>query len=213
MIADVVFLEWEILRFHRLKANLTNATIHKALEELLPDLLDHELCSEELEEAVIEFLQKKNLIGDKEKHYFQKLARRCARNEADAIEEFYQLLDGTGLDIRNFRAVAEVQKAKKLARAYGRREPAAIEQVNELLAAKDRSMQDLISKGLTETIGKIERIDRLITIAESRRNASLREIDRRRAVLGATLRRSVQEIEDGEFEVIETAPAKRKNAA
>jgi hypothetical protein len=30
----------------------------------------------------------------------------------------------------------------------------------------------------------IERIDRLPTIAASRRNASLREIDRRRAVLG-----------------------------
>ena len=59
----------------------------------------------------------------------------------------------------------------------------------------------------------IERIDHLITIAENRRNASLREIDRRRAVLGESLRRSVQEIEDAEFEVIETTPAKGKNAA
>ena len=51
---------------------------------------------------------------------------------------------------------------------------------------------------------------RLATIAESRRNASLHEIERRRAVLGETLRRSVQEIEDGEFEVIETTPPKEK---
>ena len=36
----------------------------------------------------------------------------------------------------------------------------------------------------------------------------LREIYRRRAVLGETLRRSVQEIEDGEFKVIETTPTK-----
>ena len=56
----------------------------------------------------------------------------------------------------------------------------------------------------------IERIDRLATIAESRRNASLHEIERRRAVFGETLRRSVQEIEDGEFEVIETTPPKEK---
>jgi hypothetical protein len=47
----------------------------------------------------------------------------------------------------------------------------------------------------------------------SRRNASLREIDRRRAVLGQTLRRSVQEIENGEFKVIDTTPAKGKDAA
>ena len=40
-----------------------------------------------------------------------------------------------------------------------------------------------------------------------------REIERRRAVLGETLRRSVQEIEDGEFEEIETTPAQGKNAA
>ena len=56
-------------------------------------------------------------------------------------------------------------------------------------------------------------VDRLITIAESRRNASLHEIERRRAVLGETLRRSVQEIEDGEFDVIETTPAEGKNVA
>jgi hypothetical protein len=41
----------------------------------------------------------------------------------------------------------------------------------------------------------------------------LREIDRRRAVLGETVRRAVQEVEEGEFKVIETTPAKGKNAA
>ena len=64
-----------------------------------------------------------------------------------------------------------------------------------------------------EQLEYIERIDRLTTIAENRRNALLNEIERRRALFGATLRRSVQEIEDGEFEVIETTPAKGKNAA
>ena len=53
----------------------------------------------------------------------------------------------------------------------------------------------------------IERIDRLATIAESRRNASLHEIDRRRPILSETLRRSVQEAEDPE-KVIETTRAK-----
>ena len=61
-------------------------------------------------------------------------------------------------------------------------------------------------------LDKIERIDRLITIAENRRNAMLREIDRRRAVLGQGLRRQVEEVE-GEFEVIEKAPLEAKSAA
>jgi hypothetical protein len=74
-------------------------------------------------------------------------------------------------------------------------------------------MDDLVAESLVEQLDDVERIDRLTTLAESRRNTSLREIDRRRAVLGETLRRSVQEIEDSEFEVIETTPAKRKHAA
>jgi hypothetical protein len=74
-------------------------------------------------------------------------------------------------------------------------------------------MDAFMADGLSQKLNDIERIDRLIGVAESRRNASLHEIERRRAVLGETLRRSVQEIEDGEFEVIETTPAKGKNAA
>jgi hypothetical protein len=73
----------------------------------------------------------------------------------------------------------------------------------------DRSM----ANALVQKLDNIERIDRLITTAESRRDASLREIERRRAFLGETLRRSVQEIEDGQFEVIEPTPAEGKNAA
>ena len=74
-------------------------------------------------------------------------------------------------------------------------------------------MDGFMAHALAEKLDDIERIDRLTTIAESRRNASLHEIDRRRAVLGETLRRNVREIEDGEFEVIETTPAQGKNVA
>ena len=65
---------------------------------------------------------------------------------------------------------------------------------------------------IVNELDNIERIDRLITIAESRRNTMLREIDRRRAALGQALRRQVEEVE-GEFEVIEKAPAEQKSAA
>ena len=69
-----------------------------------------------------------------------------------------------------------------------------------------------MANALREKIDDIERIDRLTAIAESRRNAALREIGRRRAVLGETLRRSMQEIEGGEL-VIEPTAAEGKNAA
>ena len=74
---------------------------------------------------------------------------------------------------------------------------------------RDR-LHQIMADGLTANIDQIERIDRLISIAETRRNASLREIDRRRSVLANALRRNMQQVEEGEFEVIETTRAEGK---
>jgi butyrate kinase len=96
---------------------------------------------------------------------------------------------------------------------YARRKPEAIAQVNEALSDAGVSIEALIVDALPKKLDDIERIDRLTTVAESRRNAMLHEIERRRAILGETLRRSVQEIEHGEVEVIETTPVNGKGAA
>jgi hypothetical protein len=71
----------------------------------------------------------------------------------------------------------------------------------------------MMARGWTNAIDEIERIDRLMTIAETRRNDSLHEIDRHRAALGEAVRRNVQEVEDAEFEVIETTRREGKSAA
>jgi hypothetical protein len=59
----------------------------------------------------------------------------------------------------------------------------------------------------------LEQIDRLTANVENRRNTMLREIDRRRTVIGEALRRSIKEVEDAEFQVVDPTPAKRKTAA
>jgi hypothetical protein len=94
-----------------------------------------------------------------------------------------------------------------------RREPNAVTLVDELLSNASMSIDALTVDALGDEFDYIERIDRLTTVAESRRNASLHEIDRHRAMLGEALRRSVQEIEDAEFKVIETTPAQGKDTA
>ena len=109
------------------------------------------------------------------------------------------------------RDSARARKGKELVQEYVRREPDAVTLIHQLLTGAGESMDGLTANALAGHLDDIERIDRLTTIAESRRNVSLHEIDRRRAVLGETLRRSVQEIEDGEFKVIETTPAKGRN--
>ena len=210
-IADVVSLEWEVLRLRRLKWSLIRARGLEALEDFLGENLDYDLYSEHFADDLAEILQD-NLPED-QANSAQTLAHKCARNEADAVDKVKKILDGIGLNMDQVLDDAKGRKAKELVQEYVRREPDAVTLVHELLADAGVSMDGFMADALVQKLDDIERIDRLITIAESRRNASLHEIERRRAVLGETLRRSVQEIEDGEFEVIETTPAQGKNAA
>jgi hypothetical protein len=208
--ADVVSLEWEVLRLHRLKWSLIRARGLAALEEFLRDKLDYDLYSEDFADDLAEILRD-NLPEDQAEDA-QTLARECAQNRGDAIDKVEKILaDIRGLD--NILDDAQANKAKELVQEYVRHEPDAVTLVHELLTGAGESLDNFMAEALAKKLDDIERIDHLITIAETRRNASLHEIDRRRAVLGETLRRSVQEIEDGEFEVIETTPAKGKNAA
>jgi hypothetical protein len=196
-----VSLEWEVLRLRRLKWSLIRARGLEALEDFLGENLDYDLYSDDFADDLAEIIQDKTL------------ARECAQNEADAVEKVKKILFGRLLDMDRILERAKRCKAKELVQEYVRREPDAVTQVHELLTDAGVSMDGFMADALAEKLDDIERIDRLATIAESRRNASLHEIERRGAVLGETLRRSVQEIEDGEFEVIETTPAQGKNVA
>src|SRR5262249_39909563 len=132
------------------------------------------------------------------------LVHRCAENERDAVDKVNQILDGIDLDMDTILQRARDRKAKELMEDYVQRKPGTIKLIHELLAKAGSSIDALMVRALREKLDDIERIDRLTTIAETRRNVMLREIDRRRAVLSEALRRQVQEVE-GEFEVVEKA--------
>jgi hypothetical protein len=211
-IEDVVALEWEVLRWRRLKSSLIRARGLKALESFLRDQLDYDLYREHFEDNLREILQD-NLEEGQGEDVAQRLAQACARNEPDAVDKVTEVLAGIDLTMDGILYRARVRKAEELAQEYTRREPGAVKLIHELLARASLSIEALMVENLAEKLDYIERIDRLTTIAESRRNASLREIDRRRAVLGEALRRNVQELEDGVFRLIEMTPAKGKDAA
>jgi hypothetical protein len=99
---------------------------------------------------------------------------------------------------------ARDRRVKELGKEYSRRESDAVTLIDELLTGTGKSIDFLMAEALAENLDYVERIDRLTAIGESRRNASLHEIDRRRPVLGERLRRSVQQIEHDELEVIDT---------
>ena len=211
-IADLVFLEWEVLRWRRLKSILIQARGREALQRFLIEQFESNcaLHDEYVEDYVAEIL--KNKLPEHKAHA-ERLATECARNDPRVVNKLNSVLDGFGLDSETILDEARADKAKELVQDYVRREPNAVTLVDELLTNAGISIDALTIDGLCENFDHIERIDRLITIAESRRNASLHEIDRHRATLGGALRRSMQEVEDAEFKVIETTPTKGKNAA
>jgi hypothetical protein len=64
----------------------------------------------------------------------------------------------------------------------------------------------LMAAALDENLYSIERIERLTALAEARRIAALRELDRHRAVFADGARRVLSSIEDAEYNVIEHQP-------
>jgi hypothetical protein len=202
-INDVVVLQWEVLRWRRLKLSLISTRVLEALTRFVDQNLL--LYAKDLTEAV-------QNLGNDQKKELAKLAGAWERNEPDADGKLEAFLDAAGVEA-DIGDRIEREKTKKLVEGYSRREPWAVEEVQELLDAAGRTMDSLVAEVLQFQLDKIERLDRLITIAETRRNASLKEIDRRRAALSQALRQSVQEVEDAEFNEIETTTTKRKSAA
>jgi hypothetical protein len=204
LVADLVALEWDVLRWRRLKVGLLQTRELRMLTDFLSGrALDYDLYREHFENDLQQVLQDK--LEKDQADVAQTLAHDCAEGKPDAIDKVKSILERAGLDVFKILKRAKTRKAEELAVEYVRHEQAAAKLVHELLAEAGTSLESLISETLLNgnNLDYIERIDRLTTIAEGRRNASMREIDRRRAILGEKLRRSLQEIEADEFKVIE----------
>jgi hypothetical protein len=217
-IADLVALEWEVLRWRRLKSSLIRARGLNALKHFLEDNLDYEQYADHFEAYLTEILQ--DNLPEEQVDSAQALASKCARNEAGAVDKVNGILDRIGLTMDKILDEARANKAEHLVQEYARGKSDVVALIRKLIAGAGLQIDGLVADALIERefrattlLDYIERIDHLTMIAERRRNASLHEIDRHRTVLGETLRRSVQEIEDREFKVIETTPAKGKDAA
>jgi hypothetical protein len=210
-ISDVVSLQWEVLRWNRLKSRLIQARWITELEVFLGNNLRDDLWAEHFADELSANLQ--SILPRDQAEHARTLADKYARNEAKVIDEVDKLLARVSVKAYDIINRAQALKAEELVQEYSRGEPEAVTLVDEHLSDAGVTVDTLMARGLVEKLDDIERIDCLTSIAENRRNASLREIERRRAVLGEALRRVVPEIEDGEFKKIQTPSAKGKNAA
>jgi hypothetical protein len=208
LVDDVVSLEWEVLRWRKLKSALMRARGLKALESFLRVHLDYSAYRDKYEDFLTDILQE-HLPEDQAKT----LAHKSALSEPEADEEVEEILLSTDRRMDVLLDDAKNDKAQELAQEYAQHDRNAVALVDELLERRGTNMNTLVADALAENFEDIERIDRLTTLAEGRRNASLREIDRHRLVLGESLRRTVQQIEESGSALIELAPSKGQEAA
>src|SRR5262245_17695695 len=209
LLADAVTEQWWVLRWRRQKSTLLRVCQREALERFLKAELDYDLYADDFADDLTRTLE--DNLPENQAGIAERLARACAWNnrDADAKENVAEILEYAGLpDMTEMLNSARARKAEELAQNYVACEPDAVAVVNKIFDRANKNIEDLMADQLTTILDEIDRIDRLATVAESRRNANLREIDRRRAVLGEALRRRVQEVEDAEFQVVEQRVAK-----
>jgi hypothetical protein len=103
-------------------------------------------------------------------------------------------------------------EAETLAEASAVHKSDEAEQVDKTLASAGLSMDAVMAQTLSHKLDDIERIDHMTAIAEARRNATLREIDRHRETLGQKLRRAVPQLEDAQLRVLESPSIDGTNA-
>jgi hypothetical protein len=206
LVDDVISLEWELLRWRRLKTSLMRARGLEALERFLCGHLDYNTYLETAVHRLADILQK-SVPQEQAKI----LAHDCAWNKPEAVERVNRILGSTGRHLDPILNDAKANRAQQLVQEYVQRDPDAVTLVNGLLEGVGMSVDTLVADALAENLEYVERIDRLTTIAEGRRNASLREIDRRRVLLGETLRQALREVEARHHKLLEP-PAKGEAA-
>jgi hypothetical protein len=98
-------------------------------------------------------------------------------------------------------------QAETLAEGWAARKSDVVDEVNKTLTSAGLSTDSILAQTFSLKLNDIERIEHMTALEEARRNATLREIDRHRQTLGQKLRRAAQQLEDGQFRVIESTPA------
>jgi hypothetical protein len=98
----------------------------------------------------------------------------------------------------------EVLSQPDLANEWAAGNATARRQFAEMLGKADLTMNDVMAEALAKEIEAFERLDRILASLEARRNNALREIGRHREALGAAIRQAVDDVQDAEFQDVET---------
>lgn len=132
------------------------------------------------------------LLGDEEQTDYEELYARISEavQPADILEEIWicDIADLTWEVLRLRRMKASLIDASSIRRLGG---PGA------------RVLEKYEIQPVSQALNQIEQIEHMTAMAETRRNNAMREIERHRATFADALRRNVQQIEEGECQVVD----------
>jgi len=182
LVADIVALEWEVLRWRRLKRTLMRQVALKALERFLIDRLEsnYALHEEHFQSYLTEIL--KNNLPPEQADSAETLAAECTPNTDEANDKLGKVLSSLGLG-NNVLDDARADKAKELAHEYVRGERDAVTLVNELQTPQGPDELATILSGKAKKLLAMDRYERR---ALSRRKFAIRAFDAARARTATT---------------------------
>jgi hypothetical protein len=217
---DSVSQEWENRRCRRLITGLLRDCQRQALQRFLKGKLDRGVYSDVFAEYLSDELREH--LPEDQGDVVPTLVEKYVGNDPDAIGKVNAILDGKVMNAARILDLARTIKEREIAQEFFQKKRSATSLVRKLLAEAATSLDALLAHTLLAStanpdphggyaapdyLGFIERLDRLATAAQRRRDACLLEIDRRRASLRQVLRRSGPEIEGMDYKRIENGPA------
>jgi hypothetical protein len=106
-----------------------------------------------------------------------------------------------------------IKDSNDLVNDFAARKPNAIKRVNRMLASAGLTLDAIMAQALAPNLAQIECIERMTAKAEERRDGALREVELHRAMVARTLRRSIETVEDAEYQAVDTTPAEANSVA
>jgi hypothetical protein len=135
--------------------------------------------------------------------------RRLRRLKANLLQANSH--EGVGRLLLARADMAGMLEVDEPSRKWAKRQ--SVKKVEKRLASAGLMIDAVMAETLSVKLDDIERIERMITTAEARLEANLRELDRHRAVLAQALKRATKGAEDAEFEDVAPNGALPKAAA
>jgi hypothetical protein len=118
----------------------------------------------------------------------------------------------TAAQVRGYlKGLCGTSQAQKLSAELG--DPSVVARVDEFLSVIGHTVESVTAEVFVTTSEALERVDRMTMSAESRRNATLRDIERHRSSFARALRRASEEVVEAEFEDVAPNQRAQKDAA